>query len=82
MANFPPFPSRSHGAVHRWHDVNPDGGGLPERSTAIIEIPLGGSNKYELDKQTGLLKLDRGGKTNSITRHPSSFVALVAFSPS
>jgi inorganic pyrophosphatase len=59
MAHFPPFPPRSHGVVHPWHDVNPDGGGLPERFTAIIEIPLGGSNKYELDKQTGLLKLDR-----------------------
>ena len=59
MADLPPFPPRSHGAVHPWHDVNPDGGGLPERFTAIIEIPLGGSNKYELDKQTGLLKLDR-----------------------
>lgn len=59
MADFPPFPPRPHGAVHPWHDVNPDGGGLPERFTAIIEIPLGGSNKYELDKQTGLLKLDR-----------------------
>lgn len=60
MADFPPFPLRHHGAVHPWHDVNPDGGGgLPERFTAIIEIPLGGSNKYELDKQTGLLKLDR-----------------------
>jgi hypothetical protein len=59
MADFPPFPLRSHGAVHPWHDVNPDGGGLPARFTAIIEIPLGGSSKYELDKQTGLLKLDR-----------------------
>jgi inorganic pyrophosphatase len=59
MADFPPFPLRPHGAIHPWHDVNPDGGGLPERFTAVIEIPLGGSNKYELDKQTGLLKLDR-----------------------
>ena len=59
MPDLPPFPPRSHGAGHPWHDVNPDGGGLPACFTAIIEIPLGGSNKYELDKQTGLLKLDR-----------------------
>src|ERR1700754_704802 len=26
---------------------------------AVIEIPLGDSNKYEIDKKTGLLKLDR-----------------------
>ena len=27
--------------------------------TAVIEIPMGSSVKYELDKETGLLKLDR-----------------------
>lgn len=47
--------------VHPWHDVTPsvDGQSLPEHVKAIIEIPKGSSNKYELDKQTGLLRLDR-----------------------
>ena len=41
-----------------WHDIS------PKRITsdqfyAVIEISKGGKNKYELDKQTGLLKLDR-----------------------
>jgi len=31
----------------------------PEDYVACIEIPKGSPNKYELDKQTGLLKLDR-----------------------
>jgi inorganic pyrophosphatase len=44
--------------THAWHDVTP-GEHLPERFTAIIEIPMGSSVKYELDKETGLLKLDR-----------------------
>jgi hypothetical protein len=41
---------------HAWHDVDP---GVPSAFTAVVEIPLGSSNKYELDKKSGLLKLDR-----------------------
>lgn len=44
--------------THAWHDVTP-GERLPFEFTAVIEIPMGSSVKYELDKQTGLLKLDR-----------------------
>jgi inorganic pyrophosphatase len=43
---------------HAWHDVTP-GQGLPARFTAVVEIPMGSSVKYELDKETGLLRLDR-----------------------
>jgi inorganic pyrophosphatase len=32
---------------------------LPQEFTAIVEIPMGSSVKYELDKETGLLRLDR-----------------------
>lgn len=47
--------------VHPWHDVIPsiDGYDLPGHFNAIIEIPRGSNNKYELDKGTGLLRLDR-----------------------
>jgi inorganic pyrophosphatase len=41
-----------------WHDI-PAGPHPPEQVTAVIEIPSGSRNKYELDKVTGLLKLDR-----------------------
>jgi inorganic pyrophosphatase len=44
--------------THAWHDVTP-GPHLPETFTSVIEIPMGSSVKYELDKETGLLKLDR-----------------------
>jgi inorganic pyrophosphatase len=43
---------------HAWHDVTP-GEGLPARFTSVIEIPMGSSVKYELDKETGMLRLDR-----------------------
>ncbi len=43
---------------HAWHDVTP-GQGLPARFTSVVEIPMGSSVKYELDKETGLLRLDR-----------------------
>ena len=45
--------------VSPWHDVSPGEGLLPSVFNAIIEIPLGASNKYELEKHSGLLKLDR-----------------------
>lgn len=41
-----------------WHDI-PPGPHPPEQVTAVIEIPSGSRNKYELDKVTGLLRLDR-----------------------
>jgi inorganic pyrophosphatase len=44
--------------THAWHDVTP-GEHLPGEFTSVIEIPMGSSVKYELDKKTGLLRLDR-----------------------
>jgi len=44
--------------LHLWRDL-PPGRNPPEEVTAVIEIPSGSRNKYELDKETGLLKLDR-----------------------
>ena len=44
--------------MHAWHDVTP-GEKLPLVFTTVIEIPMGSSVKYELDKETGMLKLDR-----------------------
>lgn len=41
-----------------WHQVSP-GNQLPEIVNGIIEIPKGTRAKYELDKASGLLKLDR-----------------------
>jgi inorganic pyrophosphatase len=37
----------------------PAGSDIPRVVNAIIEIPKGGRNKYELDKETGLFRLDR-----------------------
>src|SRR6266404_5004966 len=44
--------------THAWHDVTP-GERLPAEFTSVIEIPMGSSVKYELDKETGMLRLDR-----------------------
>ena len=44
--------------IHPWHDVSP-GENIPSEFLSIIEIPSGSSVKYELDKGSGLLKLDR-----------------------
>ncbi|MDQ4080865.1 MAG: inorganic diphosphatase [Gemmatimonadota bacterium] len=44
--------------MHPWRDL-PPGKHPPEEVTALIEIPSGSRNKYELDKDSGLLRLDR-----------------------
>jgi inorganic pyrophosphatase len=44
--------------IHPWHDVTP-GRKLPQEFNTVIEIPFGSSVKYELDKTSGLIKLDR-----------------------
>ncbi len=53
-----------------WHDIN------PKRITkdnfiAIIEISKGSKNKYELDKETGILRLDRILYTS--THYPANY---------
>jgi len=44
--------------LHPWHGAN-YGEKAPQIVTALIEIPQGSKSKYEIDKKTGLLKLDR-----------------------
>src|SRR6185503_4596069 len=44
--------------LHPWHGVN-YGEKAPRIVTAVIEIPQGSRCKYEIDKESGLLKLDR-----------------------
>ncbi len=53
-----------------WHDMSPEF--IKEDDfTAVIEIPKGGKNKYELDKETGLLRLDRVLYTS--THYPANY---------
>lgn len=44
--------------MNPWHDVD-SGAEAPEFLTAIIEIPKGSKIKYEMDKHSGLIKVDR-----------------------
>ncbi len=53
-----------------WHDISPEEI-APDRFTAVIEIPKGSSCKYELDKKTGLLRLDRVLYT--ATHYPANY---------
>ena len=44
--------------ISTWHYVSP-GKDIPKIVNGIIEIPKGSKGKYELDKESGLLRLDR-----------------------
>jgi inorganic pyrophosphatase len=45
-------------SIHPWHDV-PTGPNVPDIVTAVVEIPRHERNKYELDKELGMFRLDR-----------------------
>ena len=53
-----------------WHDIDP-ARIKPEDFLAVIEIPKGSKKKYELDKQTGLIILDRILYTS--THYPANY---------
>ncbi|MDX9722793.1 MAG: inorganic diphosphatase [Myxococcota bacterium] len=45
--------------MHPWHDIYLDDAQLQHSFPVVVEVPKGSKNKYELDKQTGFLRLDR-----------------------
>ena len=47
--------------MNLWHDVDP---GTKDDMNVIVEIPKGSKNKYEIDKETGLIALDRAMHTS------------------
>lgn len=53
-----------------WHDINPERI-KSDSFMSVIEITKGGKNKYELDKETGLLRLDRVLYT--ATHYPANY---------
>jgi len=53
-----------------WHDISPKRI-KKDKFYAVIEISKGGKNKYELDKETGMLKLDRVLFTS--THYPANY---------
>jgi inorganic pyrophosphatase len=53
-----------------WHDIDP-ARITPEEFIAVIEIPEGSKKKYELDKATGLIILDRILHTS--THYPANY---------
>ena len=53
-----------------WHDINENRISKTE-FVGVVEITKGGKNKYELDKETGMLKLDRVLYTS--THYPTNY---------
>ncbi len=53
-----------------WHDID-ESRITEDRFCAVIEIPKGSKSKYELDKETGMLRLDRVLYTS--THYPANY---------
>ena len=61
--------------MNLWHDISPERM-QPEDFLGVIEIEKGSKNKYELDKQTGALRLDRILYTS--THYPATTASFPA----
>ena len=61
---------RGHIGMNIWHDIE-EGRISAKDFTAVIEIPKGSKCKYELDKHTGILQLDRILYTS--THYPANY---------
>jgi len=48
--------------MNLWHDI-PSGDKTPDEVNVIVEISKGSKNKYEIDKKTGIIALDRVAHT-------------------
>ena len=59
--------------MNLWHDI-PVGENVPNEINVIIEIPKGSNNKYEIDKETGLIKLDRANYSSAAFPYDYGFV--------
>lgn len=53
-----------------WHEISPERI-HPEDFIAVVEIPKGSKKKYEMDKETGLIILDRVLHTS--THYPANY---------
>ncbi|KAD0014295.1 hypothetical protein E3N88_44924 [Mikania micrantha] len=64
---------RRSAASHPWHDLE-IGPGAPTIFNCVIEISKGSKVKYELDKKTGLIKVDRVLYSSVVYPHNYGFV--------
>lgn len=60
-------------ASHPWHDLSP-GENPPDLCNAVIEIPRGSKVKYEMDKDTGLVYVDRILYSSVVYPHNYGFI--------
>ncbi|XP_010462897.1 PREDICTED: soluble inorganic pyrophosphatase 1-like [Camelina sativa] len=65
--------SRRSVAAHPWHDLE-IGPGAPQIFNVVVEITKGSKVKYELDKKTGLIKVDRIMYSSVVYPHNYGFV--------
>jgi inorganic pyrophosphatase len=58
---------------HLWHDI-PVGESSPEIFNVVVEIPKSCKNKYEVDKELGIIRVDRVLHSSSIYPHNYGFI--------
>lgn len=69
------MPAKTRLQAHPWHGISP-GENAPEIVNTFIEIVPGDTVKYEIDKVSGHLKLDRPQKFSNFCPAPYGFIPL------
>ncbi|XP_076925230.1 soluble inorganic pyrophosphatase 1-like [Bidens hawaiensis] len=65
--------SKRSAAAHSWHDLD-IGPEAPQVFNVVVEISKGSKVKYELDKKTGLIKVDRVLYSSVVYPHNYGFI--------
>ena len=59
--------------IHLWHDI-PVGKDSPKIFNTVIEVPKSCKNKYEVDKELGIIRVDRVLHSSSVYPHNYGFI--------
>ncbi len=59
--------------MNLWHDIS-IGKNVPNEFNCIVEIPKGSHNKYEIDKETGMIALDRANYNSAAYPFDYAFI--------
>jgi inorganic pyrophosphatase len=59
--------------IHLWHDIS-IGDNSPETFNTVVEVPKSCKNKYEVDKEFGIIRVDRVLHSSSVYPHNYGFI--------
>ena len=60
--------------IHLWHDIPAGRDEFPDIFNTVVEVPKSCKNKYEVDKEFGIIRVDRVLHSSSVYPHNYGFI--------